>query len=963
MLNFTGQSKKRVVNLGNRQTGAVNFLEQTRQQREAREQLRQRERAAITLQERVKWYLQLSNVAARIDLHTTSLSVCDEKSLSRYLAEFLFVARWRRSLPEDVVAANVTDMILVLLQYSQLVERLSRFQLERLVGSLVIVGKNDHRHSFTGHALQCLVLVLMHENATQCHFPGVITRLEHLLPVAEYTAVVTDIIFAINVRDDAGAFILFLCSRHLDFCSTEFRKKTLRSTLPRHTDIIQALSPQQKCQLLVNVLAYLPITGRVDSVDYTVLGAVLAAMSFSVRDNSKEDAELESDPSKTSIGVDPESIERIRILYSSQFIKNALEHFTAEKDHLSRWVLHIFSSLLYLIPSEKKKLSMLITINPGSYKWFFCQLRSHPLYQSISQVLHNKDYLDNADVSSLRSSASEAEIADFWKLLCTFEELYSYWLIVSIDTETFSGQKLSLEDVVEFMGFLKGVCLTFIFTGAICDNFEALKGVSISLLNQLCAKNTRLQFLPPGFWDTKGINHNIESLVEVIADTKQHGNDLSDEEVSLVFVAAKPRISNDSLARLEVLAKMPFIIPFKSRVKVFQRLIELDKDKNAPVSFFGPRHTLKADIRREYILEDAFESFSSAGSHLKHTLSVTFFNEYGQEAGIDGGGITKEFLTGVVQEGFLPGGKFALFKETATNNQLYPNDEIFKKLRMNVDVAQQKTKLDYLRFLGAIVGKCLYENVLIDVSFAPFFVSKWSNGAYSKSSINDLRGLDQELFENLLKLNTMSDQELRQLDLNFVAEEQVDGRNFVYDLMPPSGKLIQVDTQNRLNYIYQISNYKLNQSLHSQTRAFVEGLHGMISSAWLTMFDPIELQMLISGGEQDINIDDWKENVEYGGYFDDDLTVVYFWEVIKELTPQERFKLVKFVTSVSRAPLLGFQALSPRFGIRNSGRELDRLPTASTCVNLLKLPDYQDKELIRSKLLYAINMGAGFDLS
>ena len=78
----------------------------------------------------------------------------------------------------------------------------------------------------------------------------------------------------------------------------------------------------------------------------------------------------------------------------------------------------------------------------------------------------------------------------------------------------------------------------------------------------------------------------------------------------------------------------------------------------------------------------------------------------------------------------------------------------------------------------------------------------------------------------------------------------------------------------------------------------------MISKSWLSMFDCFELQMLISGGKDDINIDDWKNNVEYGGYLDDDPAVIMFWEIVEEMTPQERCKLIKFVTSVSRAPLL-----------------------------------------------------------
>jgi ubiquitin-protein ligase E3 C len=39
------------------------------------------------------------------------------------------------------------------------------------------------------------------------------------------------------------------------------------------------------------------------------------------------------------------------------------------------------------------------------------------------------------------------------------------------------------------------------------------------------------------------------------------------------------------------------------------------------------------------------------------------------------------------------------------------------------------------------------------------------------------------------------------------------------------------------------------------------------------------------------------------------------------------------------------------------------LPSTSTCVNLLKLPRYTNAKVLREKLLYAINSGAGFDLS
>ena len=82
-------------------------------------------------------------------------------------------------------------------------------------------------------------------------------------------------------------------------------------------------------------------------------------------------------------------------------------------------------------------------------------------------------------------------------------------------------------------------------------------------------------------------------------------------------------------------------------------------------------------------------------------------------------------------------------------------------------------------------------------------------------------------------------------------------------------------------------------------------------------------------------------------------------QVVESLAPQQRKELVRFVTSCSRPPLLcvilllhvirptliqsahsGFKELHPNFAIRDSGSDQTRFPTASTCVNLLKVGYY-----------------------
>jgi len=136
------------------------------------------------------------------------------------------------------------------------------------------------------------------------------------------------------------------------------------------------------------------------------------------------------------------------------------------------------------------------------------------------------------------------------------------------------------------------------------------------------------------------------------------------------------------------------------------------------------------------------------------------------------------------------------------------------------------------------------------------------------------------------------------------------------------------------------------------------------------MFNQSELQTLVGGGDSPIDVADLRRNTVYGGLYvigDDGVehpVIQIFWKVMEEdLNDDERRRVLKFVTSVSRAPLLGFGMLNPRFSIRDSGDDQERLPSTSTCVNLMKLPRYQNRETMRKKLLYAVNAGAGFDLS
>ena len=83
---------------------------------------------------------------------------------------------------------------------------------------------------------------------------------------------------------------------------------------------------------------------------------------------------------------------------------------------------------------------------------------------------------------------------------------------------------------------------------------------------------------------------------------------------------------------------------------------------------------------------------------IKGRVRIAFVDEYGtHEAGVDGGGLFKDFMEGLVKEGFDPNA--GLFKATS-DNRLYPNPDAHLLV---------PNAIAYFEFLGRMTGKALYE--------------------------------------------------------------------------------------------------------------------------------------------------------------------------------------------------------------------------------------------------------------
>ncbi|KAJ3505226.1 hypothetical protein NLJ89_g7531 [Agrocybe chaxingu] len=363
-------------------------------------------------------------------------------------------------------------------------------------------------------------------------------------------------------------------------------------------------------------------------------------------------------------------------------------------------------------------------------------------------------------------------------------------------------------------------------------------------------------------------------------------------------------------------------------------------DTGPPVTM-GRSGRPRVPVRRGMVAQDGFDKLS--GVDLKQPVEIVFVDQWGQEeAGIDGGGVFKEFFTSLCKEVFDTDRGLWLANK---KNELYPNPHAY---------ATDGHSLNWYRFIGRILGKAMYEGILVDVAFAGFFLAKVRRRSYyyvcRQSFLDDLASLDPELYNGLIFLKHYAGNP-EDLSLNFTVAIEEFGVTKTIDLIP-NGSNITVTRENRLQYIYLVSHYRLSKQIKLQSEAFFEGLSEMIDRKWLRMFNQTEVQLLLGGTHTPISVDDLRANTSYGGLYDSaHPTILLLWNVLSTFSQADLRAFLRFVTSCSRPPLLGFRELRPGFAIRDAGGDQARLPSASTCVNLLKLPRYESSQLLKEKLL------------
>lgn len=185
---------------------------------------------------------------------------------------------------------------------------------------------------------------------------------------------------------------------------------------------------------------------------------------------------------------------------------------------------------------------------------------------------------------------------------------------------------------------------------------------SVCLLRYLYNRDSSRAFTTPAHWISKQVTVPVEKPTSFRVGRRQRQRyqpfrglrRLTREELD----DNGPPLSTTEIRNITILQEIPFVVSFTDRVKIFQALMNKDKmdSRGSEHNFLVAGSTIDVTIRRPYIYEDAFDKLSLENEPmLKKPMRVQLVNHVGlDEAGIDGGGIFREFLHELLMTCFNP---------------------------------------------------------------------------------------------------------------------------------------------------------------------------------------------------------------------------------------------------------------------------------------------------------------------
>lgn len=248
------------------------------------------------------------------------------------------------------------------------------------------------------------------------------------------------------------------------------------------------------------------------------------------------------------------------------------------------------------------------------------------------------------------------------------------------------------------------------------------------------------------------------------------------------------------------------------------------------------------------------------------------------------------------------------------------------------------------KFIGNLFGLVFFNQdaVRLSIPMCPLLFKFIVN---EPLEADDIRHLDEELYQSKFKyLRSCSSEELDDLELTFTHVDYInESSSSIISSLKPSGDSIPVTKENLEEYLKLFAIHEIYMKRKTQIDEFLIGFNTFIPGIHFAkkVFTLSEVRSVLSGDGTPINVSKWRSVTVYDGMHGGSTLISWVWDVINDLSDEDRKQLLLFSTGSKFIPSKWTIALM--FG------DPSRLPTAQTCTSTLIIHSYRSKSMLRQR--------------
>ena len=440
-------------------------------------------------------------------------------------------------------------------------------------------------------------------------------------------------------------------------------------------------------------------------------------------------------------------------------------------------------------------------------------------------------------------------------------------------------------------------------------------------------------------------NSNYDQLNNHLQECGNKYYELNSNENCLIYSIEEDKKLNKLILKEINLYRSNIRINKKENIDFNVKIEELHKEINK-YKISWEEGAEQININRNHIIKESLSQINDI--NIFKEWKINFIGE----TNYDAGGIMREWFTTIFKA--LEDKNLKLFIESETDTFSYIINPLLKRNSNN---------FKYFSLIGKLMAKALIDNITVNICFNKLI---YKMILQEEIKFEELVFINKPLYNSIENMQTF---EISDLGIYYNIElKDFDNNIHSFDIKKNG---INIQVENIQDYIKNRIDF-MTTLYEPFIKRIRDSLFNIIPKEVIQSFTSDQLELIING-RPFIDLEEWKIFTEYREPYNiNHEIIIWFWNILSQLTQEQLSNLLMFATGSSRVPLGGFEQLESNRGniSRFTIESIPYIPShknyikAHTCFNRLDIPYFKNKKELKEAILYICNnkiLGFGID--